>query len=380
MIITSANVNTSSAGSHEKTVLQRERVETVPSQSNANSANSVEIMVGARERSDFFETNMWTFQAGGDNGRNAGSALEIDAPSDKMLMPEILDADKLKMELIRRMFSALRGERFTPVEHDNTLKSNMTQANVSLKRMSTALLSFVRTGDGVPISHISQERSSLVREEFTSERESVSYSANGRVITADGKTIDFTVSMNMSRSTETYLIQKSVIAPEAPKRPIDPLIINYGGTAASLTDEKFEFDLTCDGNLELISFAGAGSGFLVLDKNGDGIINDGSEMFGPQSGNGFEELRKYDLDGNGWIDEADEVYSQLRIWTKDKDGNDVFYTLKELDIGAIYLNENRTEYGMYDTQGNAQGNMRYSSFYLKDSGGAGIISHFDLLV
>ena len=39
-------------------------------------------------------------------------------------------------------------------------------------------------------------------------------------------------------------------------------------------------------------------------------------------GNGFSELAEYDSDGNGWIDENDEVYDQLKVWVKDENGKD----------------------------------------------------------
>ncbi|MCL2077798.1 MAG: hypothetical protein FWH08_05260 [Oscillospiraceae bacterium] len=376
MIITSANVNTSSSGSYEKTVTQSAKL--VSAQSNTNTVRGIGITMSARTRFDYFEMNEQNSQISdaGDNNnnQNAKPAIEIRAPSQEAATHRIADPRELKLELIMRLFSALRGERFVPVDYSsNPLQGGSTQTGISFNRMGAANLSFVRAGGTPP------QMFSLIREEHTYESESVSYSANGRVTTADGKTIDFSVSMNMSRSAETYLLQNMGFVPAVQGNMIDPLIINYGGTAASLTDEKFDFDLDFDGTLDRISFAGAGSGFLALDKNGDGIINDGSELFGPQNGDGFAELRKYDSDGNGWIDEADEVYLQLRVWSKDKDGNDALYTLKELDIGAIYLYPNKTEFGMFDSQNNAQGNMSSTSFFLKDGGGAGTISHFDLL-
>ena len=48
----------------------------------------------------------------------------------------------------------------------------------------------------------------------------------------------------------------------------------------SISDQKFKFDINADGKEDDISFVGKGSGFLALDKNGDGKINDGSELFG----------------------------------------------------------------------------------------------------
>mgnify|MGYP000465316364 CR=1 FL=1 len=56
-----------------------------------------------------------------------------------------------------------------------------------------------------------------------------------------------------------------------------------------------------------------GSGYLALNKNGDGVINDGSELFGTASGDGFYDLSMYDEDGNGWIDENDHAYILANI-------------------------------------------------------------------
>lgn len=82
-------------------------------------------------------------------------------------------------------------------------------------------------------------------------------------------------------------------------------------------------DLDADGMEDQISFVLPGSGFLALDLNGDGRINDGRELFGPETGDGFAELARYDEDGNQWIDENDPVFERLRIWTKDAEGRDV---------------------------------------------------------
>ena len=208
---------------------------------------------------------------------------------------------------------------------------------------------------------------------FSYRSESVSYSAAGAVKTADGKTISFDISMRMSRETASFIGIAS-------GSMIDPLVISYGGTAASLTGEKFQFDLACSGSPQSISFPGQGSGFLVYNRDGDGIIKDGSQLFGPQSGNGFEDLRRHDIDGNGWIDEADDIFKYLMVWAKDKDGNDQMFTLKDLGIGAIFLGETQTQFSLDDASGNAAGQLRSTSFFLRENGTAGTISHIDLLV
>ena len=58
----------------------------------------------------------------------------------------------------------------------------------------------------------------------------------------------------------------------------DPLVINLEGNVAQVSDQTFFFDIDCDGVEDEISKLISGSGFLALDQNGDGIINDGSEL------------------------------------------------------------------------------------------------------
>jgi len=132
-----------------------------------------------------------------------------------------------------------------------------------------------------------------------------------------------------------------------------------------------------DGEKEEISKLESGSGYLSLDKNGDGIINDGSELFGPKSGNGFGDLAAYDEDANGWIDENDEIWSKLKIWCKDEKGNDKLYTLAESGVGAICLQNAETNF----TQGNAEnvkGYIRKTGIFLYENGNVGTLQHLDL--
>ncbi|MDA3847001.1 MAG: hypothetical protein PF505_10755 [Vallitaleaceae bacterium] len=71
------------------------------------------------------------------------------------------------------------------------------------------------------------------------------------------------------------------------------------GTVTTEDGKKITFDITSSGNPTQMSFVKSGSGFLSIDKNQDGIINDGTELFGPATGNGFLELAAFDDDENG---------------------------------------------------------------------------------
>ncbi len=189
------------------------------------------------------------------------------------------------------------------------------------------------------------------------EEESMSFSTTGTVVTADGREISFNMNVGMSRSFAQYYKQESenVIA------MCDPLVINLNDDVVGLSDQKFFFDLDCDGKEEEISTLETGNAFLALDHNKDGAINDGSELFGAKTGNGFGDLAQYDEDGNGWIDEADSVFDKLKIWVKDENGEDKLYTLKEKGLGAIYLGSSESNYTLRSgASGEVNGQIRRS--------------------
>lgn len=227
------------------------------------------------------------------------------------------------------------------------------------------------------ISSINNSSKIFAYESFSNmhlEKEQTSFSAKGIAYTEDGREIDFGVDIAMSRTYASYA--NITVAREV--NLLDPLVINVGNNITDITDQSFYFDLDADGDKEFVSNIGSGSGFLSYDKNGDGIINDGSELFGALSGNGFSDLAGYDKDGNGWIDENDDIYNKLRVWYKDKNGDDVLMTLKDADVGAIYLGHAATEFTEQGSDFSVNGVIRQSGIYLKESGGSGIVQQIDL--
>ncbi len=208
------------------------------------------------------------------------------------------------------------------------------------------------------------------------EQEQLDFSAQGKVVTADGREISVDLSLSMSRSfaSENHF---SLRAGDALK---DPLVINYAGTAASLTQTRFEFDLDADGRMDQISFVRPGSGFLALDRNGDGVINDGGELYGPIRGSGFAELAQEDEDGNGWIDESDSVYQRLRLWSKDESGADRLIGLGQAGVGAIYLGHIETSFQLKDADNQLQGRVAETGLFLRENGSSGTVQELDLVV
>lgn len=207
------------------------------------------------------------------------------------------------------------------------------------------------------------------------EYESTSFEASGQILTEDGQKIDFSVALNMTREFFSEE-QVNIRAGDALK---DPLVINFSGQAAELTQTKFSFDLDNNGSENQISFLKPGSGFLALDKNGDNLVNNGSELFGPESGNGFQDLAAYDLDGNDWIDENDTIYDKLRIWTKDAEGNDTLSALGEKGIGAIYLDSAASLFSLKNSQNSLLGQVQSTGVFVRENGLAGTIQQVDLV-
>lgn len=208
------------------------------------------------------------------------------------------------------------------------------------------------------------------------EHERTDFASTGKVQTADGRTLDFKLELGMCRDysceRKTVTVEKAVLR--------DPLVINFDGKAAELSGKCFAFDLDCDGTSESIAALASGSAYLAFDANDDGRINDGSELFGTKSGNGFADLARFDLDGNRWIDENDEVFARLRIWAPDGEGQDALSTLAQRSVGALYLDSVETPFSLTDSENRLLAQVRASGVYLREDGGVGTLQQVDLAV
>jgi hypothetical protein len=268
----------------------------------------------------------------------------------------------LNMRILKALFAKLTGRK-------------MGHSNSSVVEPQAALVEAPAAGETQAAPAAEGWGVRYERHETTQESETSQFSAQGVVLTADGQQIAIAIDLNMSRSF-TSTLDESFRAGDALK---DPLVINFAGTAAQLTQDTFSFDIDADGSQDQISFVAPGSGFLALDANNDGTVNNGSELFGAQSGNGFSELAAYDTDNNGWIDEQDAVYSHLRIWAKTAAGEDQLLTLTEKGIGALYLGNVATPFSIKDSSNELQGQVRSTGIFLQEAGGVGTIQQLDLV-
>lgn len=215
--------------------------------------------------------------------------------------------------------------------------------------------------------------------DYHEETEQTTFQAKGNVKTADGKSIDFKMDVSMTRSFMEYAETKIQFG--APNMIFcDPLVMNLGKNVGQMSDQKILFDLDSDGIKEEISTVTGGSGFLSLDQNGNGEIDNGMELFGTKSGDGFADLARYDLDHNGWIDENDPVFDKLKIFFLHPDGRKELVSLKKMDVGAISLQNVKTDFAVKEKSSNQDlGRIRKTGIFLYESGQTGTIQHVDLI-
>ncbi len=209
------------------------------------------------------------------------------------------------------------------------------------------------------------------------EKEETAFCACGIVRTADGREIRFALDLKMNRefvqSTDFRFLAGDATL-------MDPLVINFNGTAAQLTDQTFAFDLNADGQAEEIPFVAGGSGILVFDRNEDGKVNDGTELFGPSTGNAFAELSGYDENGDLWIDESEAIYRNLFVWTRDGEGNDFLQGLNEAGIGALYVSSVDSPFALKDSQNQLRGQIVRTGVFLREEAGAGTLQQLNVVI
>lgn len=294
-------------------------------------------------------------------------AMAAATPPRKETLQDIGDEfiKDVKTRIMKDIIETFTGKKMDVLDADD-LDCNPSRHSSELQSDPTAGAQTENAGWGIDYQY----------HETVYTKEGIAFSASGAVRTADGRSMDFNVELEMSRETFQE-IQLSLKAGDALK---DPLMIDFSGRGVGFSEMKFEFDIDSDGVADRISVPEAGSGFIAYDKNGNGIIDNGSELFGPQSGNGFAEMAQLDSDNNGWIDENDPAFASLKIWRPSSEGNGRIDSLSSADVGAIYTGRAETKFNLQSGEGKLAAMIRESGVYLKESGGAGIVQEVDLVV
>lgn len=209
----------------------------------------------------------------------------------------------------------------------------------------------------------------LVTATHTSETETCSFAASGNVCLADGSTRQFDVGYRMERSEQSTQVGIAEFK--------DPLAVDFGAPGTALTGNSVAFDIDSDGQTEDMRLPAGDCALLFCDRNHNGLADNGSELFGPQSGNGFGELAQLDADGNGWVDGGDAAYADLMLWQLAEDGSSSVESLAAAGVGALATSAVATPFTLKE-DGAAVAQVRSSSVWLGEESGAGIVRQIDV--
>jgi Ca2+-binding RTX toxin-like protein len=149
----------------------------------------------------------------------------------------------------------------------------------------------------------------------------------------------------------------------------DPLVLDLDGDGVEMTDintTTVYFDTNLDGLVERVGWVAPDDGLLARDINGDGLINNLSELFGSTTKDGFTALAEFDSNADGKIDASDTIWSSLRVWqdanTDGDTGPGELKTMQQAGISQISLSAEPVE------QGNEGNKIAFRGQYTKTNG------------
>ncbi len=180
------------------------------------------------------------------------------------------------------------------------------------------------------------------------------------------------------------ILDESFSALEEFFRPRDPIVVNLGGEFEFTDiDGGAYFDMDLNGTLEKTAWISGNNGFLVIDRNDNGIIDDKTEMFadgilmenGKYSTFGYDLLLSYDENKDGKLSKDDEIFNRMLVWI-DSNGDgktNEGELIKLAELGIVEINLERN----YDNLiSNNLINQNYTLTYKKSDGSEGIMGEF----
>ncbi|ESP91389.1 hypothetical protein PL2TA16_00188 [Pseudoalteromonas luteoviolacea 2ta16] len=262
-----------------------------------------------------------------------------------------------KMYILKLLVQKLTGEEVD--WYDDTIGKDIADSEANINGVEN-------------VAEQAEQPTHVIVERLTHEQQSNSFKAGGQIQLESGEQITFAFKSVFAQSHTSY--QRTI----EDVNMKDPLIISFTNKAVELDKEHMNFDIDADGKADSVAHLKKGYGFLALDLNDNNKIDDGKELFGALSGNGFADLAKYDEDGNGFIDENDAVFESLKVWVKNK-SEDKLVSLSEANIGAIALQNVDTPLNIRE-EGELKGVIRKSGFYLDEQGKPKLVQQIDYVV
>lgn len=142
----------------------------------------------------------------------------------------------------------------------------------------------------------------------------------------------------------------------------DPITLDLNGNGMQLSSylKGARFDIAGSGQAVNTAFVNGGDAFLALDRNANGIVDSGKELFGDQNGaaNGYEELAKLDSNGDKLINKLDKDFAKLLLFKDNGNGRTEPGELVSLaKAGIVELNLKYSNVSMTADGGNRIGQL-----------------------
>ncbi len=313
------------------------------------------------------------------NGQQVSSSSNLSVTGDAKATEAISNNESADIRFIRLLLEKLRGVRFAPFNQEGFTLSGTSPSSTSSPGPETNAIARMNLSVESPIEESETSRTPEIRTLRKTERtEHLSHQLTGglAITLENGEQFNLNIGTSLAQASRKQEFSQLLINGKS----VDPLILRFNNSDIRLSHQTVDFDLNADGQTENFSYATVNSAFLALDKNDNGIIDDGGELFGAKNGDGFADLRQYDSNQDGLIDERDPVFAELKLSYVDAERN---YQLERLDsrsVTTIFLDAIDSSYTQQNGNGEAQGLVRKTGLFLDSNREAGLIQHLDIYV
>ena len=208
------------------------------------------------------------------------------------------------VSLMKMILDRLFGQDFTL---DNN-QFNYAKVSAEVQSNSSSFYQAIQVNTPATFNTqpVTNEQQVLVTERVV-EQQSLSYQMQAQ-LSIDKQKISVEYQLNLSSNYTRISSFKSSAA--ALK---DPLIIQFGNQSLGNIKNKVQFDVNNDSQMNKLPIFSGDVGYLVFDKNNNQKVDNGSELFGPNTGNGFAELAALDSNNNGFFDQQDQNFQRRRL-------------------------------------------------------------------
>lgn len=228
--------------------------------------------------------------------------------------------------------------------------------------------SFSREFASLQVSQLQQQNGQSVVTEWELGYQAVQASFSGSLQLQNGDSVSFDFEFSMQVSWARY----SQVTQQAE----DPLVVSLDGTAAKFSGGHTHFDLFSNGSTVPLPQLAAQQFYLAYDRNRDAQVNDGSELFGPKTGQGYAELAQYDENGNGFIDPGDDIWQYLYLWRPKQ----AMQNMTEAKLGAFSVSSAATPMPILDSSQKQTGEIQRSGLAFTTDAKPVLVQQIDLVV